>query len=89
MIRFNNDKHLLLTEEDFISTVLSLFNTGSVALPAALDDTQAEFSEGYIILLQVDVNGLHPSDARRIQFLNRFVLVTIEDNDSKEFHWVP
>lgn len=47
------------------------------------DDTEAELPEGYILLLQVDVNRLHPSDARRVQFLNRYVLVTIQDNDSK------
>lgn len=59
-------------------------NAGSLALPVTSDDTEAELPEGYILLLQVDVNDLHPSDAKRIQFLNRYVLVTIQDNDSKK-----
>lgn len=70
-------------EKDFNSSVLFLLNTGSITLPATLDDSEVEFSEGYILFLQVDVNGLHPSDARRIGFLNRYILVTIRDDDSK------
>ena len=69
--------------EDFNTSILQLLNEGSVALPAILDDSDAEVSEGYVLRLDVDVTNMHPSDARRIQFLNRYVLVTIEDDDSK------
>lgn len=60
-----------------------MINNGTVTLPPASDDSIAEFPEGYILLLQVDVTGLHPADARRIRFLNRYILVTINDDDSK------
>lgn len=76
---------LLITGEDFNESVLSVINEGSVALPLPLDDSDRELPEGYLLVLQEDINGLHPSDARRIGFLNRFILVTIEDNDSKYF----
>ena len=74
---------LFLIGEDFNESVLSLPNGGTVLLPSALDDSAMELTEGYLLVLQQDINGLHPADAARIKFLNRFVLVTIEDDDSK------
>lgn len=52
-------------------------------LPLPLDDSIPEVSEGYILVLEAGVSGLHPFDARRIEFLNRYILVEIEDDDSK------
>lgn len=69
-------------EDDFNTSILLLLNEGGVELPIALDDSEVETSEGYILFLDVDINSLHPLDARRIQFLNRYILVTIEDDDS-------
>lgn len=71
------------TGEDFDESVLTVRNGGSVALPTSTDDSENELPEGYLLILQEAINGLHPSDARRIQFLNRFILVTIEDDDGK------
>lgn len=72
-----------LIEGDFDPSALVLTNEGSVALLQPSDDNDPEVDEGYILLLDVEANTLHPSDANRIQFLNRYILVTVEDNDSK------
>lgn len=67
---------------DFNESAASLLNGGSIALPLPSNDDEIETVEGYLLVLRAD-NGLHPSDARRIQFLNRFILMSIEDDDSK------
>ncbi len=68
---------------EFNQSVLTLTSAGSVMLPLPIDDRENEITEGYLLLLQVDTNNMHPADARRLQFLNRYILVTIEDDDSK------
>lgn len=67
-------------------------NGGGVELPLPVDDSDSEAIEGYLLVLEVDIDDLHPSDANRIQFLNRYVLVTIEDDDStscSQFRMLP
>ena len=72
-----------LIEGDFDPSALALTNEGSVALLQPSDDNDPEVDEGYILLLDVEAGNVHPSDANRIQFLNRHILITIEDDDSK------
>lgn len=68
---------------DFNRSTLTLVNAGSETLPLPSDDKENEVTEGYILLLQIDPSNMHPVDARRVQFLNRYILVSIEDDDSK------
>ena len=60
------------------------FNSSTVRVDAVLlqviDDLEAELTEGYILLLQLDVPNTDPRDVRRIKFLNDIVLVAIEDD---------
>ena len=72
-----------ITASDFDDSVLTTANGGSVAVPLPLNDNETEVSEGYLLVLEVDFDKVHPLDARRIQFLNRYILVIIEDDDSE------
>lgn len=68
---------------DYDGSALRLFSEGNVTLPLPLNDADNELQEGYLFILELDTDNVHPLDVDRIQFLNRFVLVTIEDDDSK------
>ena len=54
-----------------------------MAIPLPIDDRENEVTEGYIYILEVDMQYVHPSDQNRTRFLNRYILATIKDNDSK------
>lgn len=60
------------------STITSL--APSLVLLQVLDDTVAEFTEGYILYLQLDLSSVNPRDVSRIQILNDVILVSILDN---------
>ena len=49
----------------------------------AVDDSQAEFNEGFVLFLEVAEDELDPLDRDRVLVPNPLVLVNIEDNDRK------
>ena len=46
-----------------------------------LDDTEAEFTEGFVLFLEVAVEELDPRDRNSITVTNSLVLINIEDDD--------
>lgn len=58
-----------------------------VPVPLPLDDLEAELPEGYLLVLSVQSDHVHPLDEERIRFLNRFILVAIEDDDGEYICW--
>ena len=74
----------IIIGRDFEQTVILLPNgaRASVEIPLSTDDSENEVVEGYLLVVQVDLEHTHPSDAARIQFFNRYILISIVDDDS-------
>ena len=80
--------HLHLVGEDFSSVPQTYF--ASIASPVeipgsslAIDDSEPEFTEGYVLYVEVDESRLDPRDKDIIHVMNTLVLVTIQDDDRK------
>ena len=75
-------------DTDFNTTALTIKRPATFKQPltfspraAVTDDAIAELSEGFIYILEVDGANTDPRDLERIQYLNRHILVIIEDDD--------
>lgn len=75
--------HLFVyTDSDFNKTTLVFQGPGAIFTPpGARIDSIPELSEGFIYFLEVDRDSSDSRDYNRLQFLNRHILATIEDDD--------
>ena len=74
--------------QDYDTAIIKLDAEGSIHVPQPLDDTTSELEEGYLFTLSINTSNIHQLDRERVQVLNRFVLVTIKDDDSKPNYYI-
>ena len=73
--------------DDFNSSVQSYVIAGEgsatlIPIPSlVVDDSESEFTEGFVLFLEVREGQLDPRDEDRITVSNSLVLINIEDND--------
>ncbi len=66
--------------EDFNTTITQTGVIPDLITINLIDDSGAELTEGFLILLELERALIDQRDYARIQFLNDVILVTINDN---------
>ena len=74
-----------IADEDF-NTTDAVQNAPGRVQPEINDDSDAELTEGFIALLQIETIDLR--DLQRIRYLNDIVLVTIKDDGNFFFEYL-